>query len=89
MSQIDAFLLGLIVMECLTAATFFLKFWRSTSDILFGAFAVFFSIEAAIRISLFFYAKPNEASPAVYIIRFIGLVLVLAAILRKNYGGRG
>jgi uncharacterized membrane protein HdeD (DUF308 family) len=86
MNLADSFLLGFIVMASLTAATFFLKFWRRTADILFAAFAAFFSIEAAIRISLFFFAKPNEAKPAVYIIRLIAFILVLAAIVRKNFG---
>lgn len=89
MNLADSFLLGFIVMACLTAATFFLKFWRTTADILFAAFAAFFFIEAGIRVSLFFFAKPNEADPIIYIIQLIALILVLAAIVRKNFGKSG
>ena len=33
-----------------------------------------------------FFARPNEASPWIYVIRLLALILILAAILRKNYG---
>ncbi|HTS13083.1 MAG TPA: DUF5985 family protein [Candidatus Limnocylindrales bacterium] len=88
MSQVDALLLGIIAMACVIAGTYFLKFWRSTHDMLFAAFAAFFFIEAADRVVLSFSARPNEGSPWIYVARLIGLLLILAAILRKNYGSR-
>ncbi len=84
--MINAFLLGVIATECLAAALFFVKFWRDTRDLLFMAFAFFFVLEAGNRITLLFFAHPNEGSPGIYIVRLIGLLIILAAILDKNYG---
>ncbi|MGA7853399.1 MAG: DUF5985 family protein [Candidatus Acidiferrales bacterium] len=86
MTSIEAFLLGVVVMASLTAGVFFLKFWKSTRDSFFLAFAAYFLIEGLDRIALLFFAKPNEASPWIYLVRLFALLLILAAILRKNYG---
>ncbi|MFY9803798.1 MAG: DUF5985 family protein [Candidatus Acidiferrales bacterium] len=89
MTSIEAFLLGVVTMASLIAGLFFLKFWRSTRDLLFLAFAAFFLIEGLDRVALLFFAKPNEASPWIYLVRLFALLLLLAAILRKNYGAGG
>jgi uncharacterized membrane protein HdeD (DUF308 family) len=85
MNPTVGFLLGVVVMADVAALIFFLKFWRNTRDILFGAFAAFFFLEAAERVALFFSERPNEGSPWIHVIRLIGLLLILAAILGKNY----
>ena len=46
----ENFLLGIIVSASLTAALFFLKFWRSTRDVLFLSFALAFAVEGLKRI---------------------------------------
>jgi uncharacterized membrane protein HdeD (DUF308 family) len=84
--MIEGFLLGVIAAASATASAFFLKFRRNTRDEVFGAFAAFFLIEAAIRVVLLFFANPSEGSPWIYLVRLLALVLLLAAILRKNYG---
>lgn len=81
---IQGFLLGVIATACLTAAVFFLKFWRSTRDVLFLAFATAFLVEGLNRIGLLFVEHPNEAGPAVYLVRLFAFLLILAAIVRKN-----
>jgi len=85
--MIEAFLLGAVATASLTAALFFLRFWRETHDRFFLAFAVFFLIEAVNRVAVLFSPKPNEGSPWIYSIRMVGLLLILAAIISKNYGG--
>jgi uncharacterized membrane protein HdeD (DUF308 family) len=85
---IEGFLLGVIAAACVTAGVFFLKFWKETSDTLFLAFAAFFLIEALIRVALLFFAKPNEGSPWVYLVRLAALLWILLAILRKNSSAR-
>jgi uncharacterized membrane protein HdeD (DUF308 family) len=87
MTSIEGFLLGVIAMASITAGVFFLKFWRSTRDTFFLAFAAFFLIEAVDRVALLFFSKPNEGSPWIYLVRLLALLLILAAILKKNYGG--
>jgi len=86
MTSLEGFLLGVIAMASITAGVFFLKFWRSTRDTFFLAFAAFFLIEALDRTALLFLSKPSEGSPWVYLVRLLALFLIVAAILRKNYG---
>jgi uncharacterized membrane protein HdeD (DUF308 family) len=84
--MIEGFLLGVIATSSIVAGVFFLKFWRHTHDSLFLAFAVAFLIEGANRTALLLVAKPNEGSPAIYIVRLFAFLIILAAILKKNYG---
>jgi len=89
MTNLVPFLLGVIATASLIAAVFFLKFWRMTRDTLFLAFALFFLIDSVTRVSLLFFAHPNEGSTLIYGIRLIALIVLLVAILKKNYGRRG
>ena len=84
--MLEGFLLGIIVTASLTAAAFFLKFWRSSRDPLFLAFALAFLIEGVNRIGFLLVERPNEGSPAIYVVRLLAFLLILAAILRKNRG---
>ena len=85
MNMVEGFLLGVIATSCATAGLFFLRFWKKTHDRLFLAFAFFFFIEALNRIVILFFERPNEGSPWIYLIRLSALVVLLAAILEKNY----
>ena len=85
MTMIEGFLLGVIATSSATAGMFFLRFWKKTHDRLFLAFATFFFVEAVNRIVLLCFERPNEGSPWVYLIRLLALVILLAAILEKNY----
>lgn len=81
----EAFLLGVIATSSLIAGVFFLKFWKKTRDSLFLAFGLAF-VEGLNRCAVLFLAKPNEGSPYIYIVRLLAFLLILAAILHKNYG---
>ena len=83
--MVNSFLLGIVVATSFTAGVFFLKFWRDTRDSLFLAFSVAFLIEGVNRTVLLFSAHPNEASPLIYVVRLIAFLLILAAIVKKNY----
>ena len=84
--MIEGFLLGVIATSSLIAGVFFLKFWRKTGDSLFLAFGVAFFVEGLNRCAVLFLAKPNEGNPYIYIVRLLAFLLILAAILHKNYG---
>ena len=86
--MLEGFLLGVIVTTSLVSAAFFWKFWRQTRDTLFLAFAAAFLIEGINRISFLFIAVPNEGSPAIYVVRLIAFLLIVGAIVRKNWGAR-
>ncbi len=84
--RLDAFLLGVIATTSITAAVFFLRFWRRTHDSLFLAFAIAFLIEGVNRIAVLEVDRPNEGSPWTYVVRLIAFLIILAGILNKNYG---
>lgn len=84
--MIVIFLLGFTASASLTAGLFFLRFWRDTRDTLFLAFTGFFVIDAITRVVRIYAAHPGEGSPWIYVARLIALLMILAAILRKNYG---
>jgi uncharacterized membrane protein HdeD (DUF308 family) len=79
------FLLGVIAAASFTATLFFLRFWRDTRDPLFAAFGFYFLVEGINRVVLSTMAHPNEGSPWVYGARLIALLVLLGAIVRKNY----
>lgn len=83
----EGFLLGVISACSLLAGMFFLKFWRRTRDFLFLAFGMAFVIEGVNRAAVMMLPRPNEGHPLIYGVRLCVSLLILAAILKKNYGG--
>lgn len=86
--MIEGFLIGVIATASLTAGVFFLKFWQKTHDWFFLAFGASFIIEGLNRSAVLLTDKPNEGSPWTYLVRLLSLLLILVAILRKNYGNQ-
>lgn len=84
----QGYLLGFISVSSLWAGLFFLKFWKQTRDSLFLVFAISFFIEALNRACMLLLVKPNEGSPFIYLVRMVAALLILSAILYKNYGNR-
>jgi hypothetical protein len=84
--MIDGFLLGVVTTGFVTAGVFFFRFWRITRDGFFLAFAAAFIIEGLNRASTLLLDKPNEGAAAIYSVRLLSLLLILGAILKKNYG---
>jgi hypothetical protein len=77
-------LVGIIACASLTAALFFLRFWRHTHDRFFLFFALSFAIEGANRIVLYLFVGPNEDAPVYYLVRLVAYGLIVAAIVDKN-----
>jgi hypothetical protein len=83
--MLAAFLLGVIVTCSLVASAFFWRFWRQTRDSLFLAFAAAFCIEGLNRLAYLSLDAPNEGSPLIYVVRLVAFLMILAAIVRKNW----
>lgn len=81
---LDLFLLGYIAALCAAATVFFLRYWKETRDFLFFAFAVFFAVEGSTRAFDVSSSSPNLIVGWVYLLRVLSVLLVVAAILRKN-----
>lgn len=84
--MIQGFLIGVIATASFTAGLFFLKFWRQTRDSFFLAFGASFLLEALNRLGTLFLDRPNTGDAAIYSIRLVAFLLILMAILKKNYG---
>jgi hypothetical protein len=89
MMTIHVMLMAAAAMGFATAALFFVRFYKETSDPLFVMFAIAFALEALNRTVLGLnLAHQTEGAPIVYVIRLLGYGLILAAIVRKNISTR-
>jgi hypothetical protein len=87
--MIEGYLVGVIATSSLVAGLLFLRFWRSTRDSLFLAFAASFIIEGLNRSGAVLLDRPQEGSTVMYTVRLFAFLLLLIAIVRKNYESRG
>ena len=78
------FLNGVIFAGSFTAALFFVRFWRQTSDRLFAIFALAFTLFAVNRLLLAILDESNEARTWVYVMRLVSFVLIILAVADKN-----
>ena len=67
---------------------FFLRFWRRTRDRLFLAFAAAFVLLALNQALAAFLGAGDELTPYTYVLRVLGFVLILFAIIDKNVSAR-
>jgi hypothetical protein len=78
------FISGAIMMGYMVIALFFFRYWRRTSESLFGVFAAAFAVLCCERIALLLTTPEHELRPFVYLIRFAAFMLILLAIIIKN-----
>ena len=82
------FLAGALTVSYFLAAIFFLRFWRSTRDGLFRTFALAFLLMGANQALASWFGADDERTGYTYVLRVLGFVLILYAIVRKNLGPR-
>jgi hypothetical protein len=78
------FLAGAVTLGFFVAAGFFLRFWRRTHDRLFLAFAAAFVLLAVNQALAAFLGAGDELTPYTYLLRVLGFMLILYAIIDKN-----
>jgi hypothetical protein len=78
------FVAGAIFVGYLSAALFFLKFWKETGDRLFAMFAIAFVVLASHRVLMVWLTEVPEAHSWLYFVRLLAFLLILFAILDKN-----
>jgi hypothetical protein len=78
------FLSGAVTFGFFVAALFFLRFWRRTRDRLFLAFAIAFLLLALNQALAQWLGAADERVGYTYVLRVIGFLLILAAIVDKN-----
>jgi hypothetical protein len=79
---------GGIAMGYLVAGAFFLRFWVRSRDGLFAAFAAAFWLMALNQALPVLLQVPSEDQSGIYLLRLAAFGLIIAAVLRKNLGGR-
>lgn len=84
------FMSGAVTMGFLVAAGFFARFWRQTGDRLFLAFAAAFVLLALNQALAQWIGAADERVGYTYLLRVLGFVLILVAIVDKNlrHGGK-
>lgn len=75
---------GALMICCLVAGLFFLKFYRKTADKLFKLFSFAFFLLSFERLVLGYLGSRNEPSPLVYLIRLSAFLIIIYAIVDKN-----
>lgn len=82
------FLSGAVTLGFLVAGAFFLRFWSRTRDRLFLAFAIAFFLLALNQSLAAWLGAADERVGYTYLLRVIGFVLILFAIVDKNISRR-
>jgi hypothetical protein len=77
-------IVGMLAAGYLTAAMFFLRFWRRSGDRLFLLFALAFALMSAQRIASILTTQWTESASWTYLLRLVAYLLILAAIIDKN-----
>jgi hypothetical protein len=81
------FLSGAVTLAYIVATVCFVRFWRKTSDRFFLSFALAFGLFALNQLLVSALGAGDERSHYVYILRVLGFVLILVAIVDKNFSG--
>lgn len=79
------FLAGAVTLSFILAGVFFLRFWKRTKDRLFLHFAIAFWLFALNQIATFILGMAHERVGYTYILRVAGYVIILVAIVEKNW----
>lgn len=82
------FLAGALTLAFVVASVYFVHFWRRTADRLFLAFAAAFALLALNQLAVFALGVGDERYNYAYVLRVLGFVLILVAIVDKNLGRR-
>jgi hypothetical protein len=82
--SINQLVSGTMVTSYLVAATFFMRFWKSTRDRLFWMFGIAFCLLGIQRLALALAGEVSENTTYLYMVRLVAFVLILVAIIDKN-----
>jgi len=83
------FLAGALTLAYVVASVYFVHFWQRTKDRLFLAFAAAFALLALNQVAVFALGVGDERYNYAYVLRVLGFILILLAIVDKNFYGGG
>lgn len=78
------FLAGAVTLAYAIASLHFVHFWHRTADRLFLAFAIAFALMALNQLAVFALGAADDRGDYAYVLRVLGFLLILVAIVDKN-----
>ena len=75
---------GALICAYAVAGVHFVQFWRRTNDRLFAHFGVAFWLFALNQLAVSIPVVTDETSGYVYLLRVLGFVIILIAIVDRN-----
>lgn len=75
---------GALLAGYLVISLFFLRFWVTSRDRLFGLFAAAFAVLAVQRFALSLTGEIMENQTVFYLLRLTAFVVIIVAIVDKN-----
>ena len=84
LSSLKVLLNGAVMMGYWTVALFFLRYWRSSRDRLFGFFALAFTVMGANSAAIALLRVDDERNYYLYVARLLSFLVILYAIWDKN-----
>jgi hypothetical protein len=88
-ASVALFIAGGLCFGFAVASLFFLRFWMRTRDPLFAAFTVAFLLMAANQAVAGFADTARGEDPRAYLLRLAAFVVIILAVLAKNFADRG
>ncbi|HET9449400.1 MAG TPA: DUF5985 family protein [Aggregicoccus sp.] len=84
LANLKTLLHGIVMMGYWTVALFFLRYWRSSRDRLFGFFALAFTVMGANSAAIALLRVDDERSYYLYVGRLASFLIILYGIWDKN-----
>jgi len=84
MGQWNLILWSMSAMACFGIAVCFTRFWRQTTDRLFGLFALAFGFFGLNLVLLAAINPAHESRHLIYLLRLAAFLVIIAAIVDKN-----
>ncbi len=83
-SDVNVILWSMTAMASFGVAVCFARFWRQTTDRLFGLFALAFTLLGANLLLLAAINPSHESRHLVYLLRLAAFAVIIIAVIDKN-----
>jgi len=83
-SHWNIILWSMTAMACFGVAVCFTRFWRQTTDRLFGLFALAFTLFGVNLVLLAAINPAHESRHLIYLLRLAAFLVIILAIIDKN-----
>jgi len=82
--NVNVILWSMTAMACFGVAVCFARFWRQTTDRLFGFFALAFTLLGSNTLLLAAINPAHESRHLVYLLRLAAFLVIIVGVIDKN-----